>query len=248
MNNNNTNTNTNNFFNKNMLNNLIQKATNIISCDDKCKHDKKEKELLNKLNEVKNDMSNINNNYDEAEKNYYIHKYGESYYDNLKRERTNTTVENKKNKLIDKHNNYVKQLKSIIEQYNINYTYYSEMDKIYKSKLNENKMYLKKIDDFKSNINVNNRKVFYQNNEMNNLHFFRIILLVIYYITLCVILYHMDFITNQYYKNKLVMFGITIYILFGLYVDYISYLIYIFTIYIYHWFDNKSPRNVYVSL
>lgn len=239
---------TNKFFNKNMLDNLIKKATNIISCDDKCKHDKKEKELLDKFNEVKNDMSNINNKYDESEKNYYIHKYSEQYYDDLKQERTNTTVERKKKQLTDKHTNYIKQINSIIEQYNINYTYYSEIDKIYNSKINENKLYLKKIDDFKSNINVNNRKVFYQNIEINNLHFFRIILLVIYYIILCVILYHIDFINNEYYKNKLFMFGIIIYILFGLYVDYISYLIYIFTIYIYHWFDKKSPRNIYVSL
>jgi magnesium-transporting ATPase (P-type) len=97
-------------------------------------------------------------------------------------------------------------------------------------------------------MNVNNRKVFYEDEEMEQLSFTRIILLVIYFVVLIAILYKIDFVGNELYRNKYVLFAIFVYIMFGIYVDWVSKMVYYTKMKISHIFDNDVPRNVYVSM
>ena len=76
------------------------------------------------------------------------------------------------------------------------------MNDFYKSTLKDNKKYKKEIGDYKSNMNVNNRKVFYEDGEMEHLSYVRMVLLIIYFATLIAIIYKLNFIGNELYKNK----------------------------------------------
>jgi hypothetical protein len=230
------------------LNSLISLANDKLMCGPECKKDRQTEQLREIYNKSKQNLIDAPSNFTKAEKNYLIDAKGENEYKNIMKERTIKTINDMKKKLLDKHTDFINDIRANLNQYNTDYIYYNRMDDFYKSNLKDNKKYKREIGDFKSNVNVNNRKVFYEDGEMVHLSFVRTILLVIYFATLIAILYKIDFINRELYKNKYVLFVLFSYIMFGIYVDWFTKMIYYIKIKLSHMFENDVPRNVYVSM
>jgi hypothetical protein len=230
------------------INALVALANDKLMCGPDCQKDRQTEKLRQIYNNAKQTLIDAPRTFTLAEKNYLIDSKGENEYKNIMKERTIKTMNEMKKKLLDKHTQFVQDIRGYLNQYSADYIYYNRMDDFYKSSLKENKKYKQDIADYTSNMNVNNRKVFYENEEIDNLSFFRIVLLVIYFAVLIAILYKMDFIGNQLYTNKYALFAIFMYIMFGLYVDWVSKMVYYLRQKITHIFENDAPRNVYISM
>lgn len=230
------------------INSLISLANSKLICGPECKKEEKSIELKKIYDDTKKNLFNAPSKYKQAEKNYLIHDKGEDEYINIMRERKIKTVNIMKKKLLEKHNEYINDIRGYNNQYNTDFIYYNRINDFYESSLKDNKKYKKEIEDYNSDMNVNNRKVFYRNQDIERLSFMRIILLIVYFIILIIILYKVDFINNEYYKNKYILLGILIYILFGIYVDKLSIMMFNIRKKIYYLFENEAPRNVYVEI
>ena len=221
---------------------------NNLTCDKKCQKDKQTEKLREIYVNAKKNLTEAPNAYSIAEKNYLIDERGEIEYKNIMNERMIKTMNNMKKKLLEKHTEFISDINANLNQYKSDYIYYHRMNDFYKYNVKDNKKYKKDTSDYTSNVNVNNRKVFYEDGEMVHLSFVRNILLVIYFITLIAILYKLDFINKELYKNKYVLFVIFSYIMFGIYVDWVTKMIYYIKVKISRIFENDVPRNVYVSM
>lgn len=230
------------------INSIIALANEKLSCGPECRKDKETERLREIYNTSKQNLIDAPTNFVKAEKNYLIDAKGENEYKNIMKERTLKTISDAKKKLLDKHTQFVNDIRGHLNQYNATFIYYYKMNDFYKSNLKDNKKYKKDIADFKSKANVNNRKVFYEDGEMEHLSYVRMVLLIIYFATLIAILYKLNFIGNELYKNKYVLTAILVYVLFGIYVDWFTKMIYYMKVKISHIFENDVPRNVYVSM
>lgn len=226
------------------INALISLANENIICGPECKKNEKSENLKKIYNDAKKNLINAPNKFNIAEKNYLIDSNGEDEYNNIMKNRKFKTINMMNKKLLEKHNQFVSDINGYLNHYNTNYVYYNRMDDIHKFSLKENKNYKQGINDYKSKMNVNNRKVFYEDKEMEHLHFIRIILLIIYFVVLFSILYNMNFIKNELYTNKYVLLLISLYVIFAIYVDYLPKLIYYIKIKMSYIFDN----DVYVTM
>lgn len=230
------------------INELATLANNALICDDACEKEKRAKELEEVYNKAKNSLLNGKTNFNNAEEDFLKFTRGEPEYNRIIAERKLKTLTGMKDEKIKEHNIYIGDIRGYYHQYNTDYVYYKKIEDFYKHAWKENKQIKKDVGDYHSNVNVNNRKIHYQTREIEELQFVRIILLIVYYVTFCIILYQVDFINKEYYKNKYVIFGIILYVLFGIYVDNVSILFYKLTKIIYHIFENETPRNIYVNL
>jgi hypothetical protein len=230
------------------INDLISLANEKLGCGPECEKDKQMKELRNIFDKSKQTLIDAPSEYVKAEKNYLIYSKGENEYKNIMKERTIKTINDMKKKLLEKHKLFINDIRGFLNQYNTDYVYSNRIDDFYKSLLKDNNKYKKDISDYTSQTNVNNRKVFYEDEDMVNMSYIRIILLFIYFITLIAILYKIGFINKELYKNIYVWLSIIVYILFGIFINWVTAFLYYVKLYITRFFENDVPRNVYIDM
>jgi len=231
-----------------LVNETATLANNLLICDEACEKEKKSKKLEDAYNKAKSSLLNGKTIYNDAEEDFIKFTKGESEYKRIIADRKLKTLNAMKDEKKKEYNSYIDDIRGYSRQYDTNYVYYKKIEDFYKHAFKENKKFKKDVGDYHSKVNVNNRKIQYQTKEIEQLQFVRIILLIVYYVTFCIILYQVDFINNEYYKNKYVLFGIILFVLFGIYVDKVSILFYKLTKKLYHIFENETPRNIYVNL
>jgi len=229
------------------INSLIALANENLMCGADCKKDKQSQQLREIYDKAKQNLIDAPVSLLKAERNYLVDEKGESEYNTIMKERKMKTMNQMKKKLLEKHNQYISDIRGYLNQYNTDYIYYNRMDDFYKATLKENKKYKNDIADLTSNMNMNNRKVFYEDGEMIELSFTRTILLIVYFVVLIAILYKIAFVGNELYRNRYVLLIIFIYILFGVYVDWVTKMIYYMKMKISQFLENDIPRNVYVK-
>jgi hypothetical protein len=230
------------------INELIALANDRISCGPECRKDRQTEELRKIYDRSKQDLIDAPMNFVKAEKNYLLYSKGENEFNNIMKERKLKTLNDMKKKLLEKHTEVVNDIRVLLNQYNTEYVYSNRINDLYKSVLKENKKYKQDISDFTSNMNMNNRKVFYESEDMESMGFTRIVLLIIYFITLIAILYKSEFIGKELYRSKPVMFVLVVYILIGVFIDWLMAFTYNMSIKIMRLFENDVPKNVYVTI
>lgn len=226
---------------------MVALANDRLTCGPSCQNDKKIEKLRQIYNKSKQNLIDSPREFTIAEKNYFINLNGENEYKAMMKERTNITIQNEKKKILEKHTDFINELRKSANEYKTNYVYYNNIDEMLKSKSKEYKKYKQNIDNYKSKMNTNNRRAFYDDGEMEWLTNVRYVLLVIYFVIFIVILFKIDFIGNNLYRNYIVWVIIIIYIVFGIYVDWVSKMFYYLRNKMYYIFQNEMPRNVYAE-
>jgi hypothetical protein len=229
------------------MNAMIALANDKISCGPSCQNDRKIEKLRQIYNTSKQKLIDAPKEFSAAEKNYFINLNGDEDYKLMMKNRTNVTIQNMKKKLNEKHSSFVSDLKKSTNEYGTTVVYYNNMDEMLKKSTKEYKKYKQNIEDYKAKMNTNNRRAFYDDGEMDWLTNIRYVLLIIYFVIFIAIIIKIDFIGNELYKNYYVWLIIITYILFGLYVDWVSKMIYYLRNKLYYIFQNETPRNVYAE-
>jgi len=229
------------------MNAMIALANDKITCGPSCQNDRKIEKLRQIYNTSKQKLIDAPKEFSTAEKNYFINLNGEEDYKRMMKDRTTITIQNMKKKLNEQHTLFINDLKKSTNEYDTTVVYYNNIGEMLKKDVKEYKKYKQNIEDYKAKMNTNNRRAFYDDGEMEWLINIRYVLLVIYFVILIAILVKIDFIGNGFYKNYYVWLIIITYILFGLYVDWVSKMIYYLRNKLYYIFQNETPRNVYAE-
>ena len=145
-----------------LLNNLVAQINAKINCGPSCQKEKKIEELKKKYELAEQTVKNAPENLAEARNNYYSFAYGNKYFTEMQRVTATNEVDNilkKKKKETDDASSKIKDLLNDYDLLSVNL----DNSKILLEKLkNENKKYLKKIDEEVSTTNTSDRKAYYE--------------------------------------------------------------------------------------
>lgn len=196
-----------NNFDLNKFNDLISKATDAILCNSECQKQRQSEILKQNYLNAKTNLATAPQQETTAEKNYIIFTQGKAAYNDLldKKllEKANIITE----KFKENFNQDVNKINSQIESYNgllINFTNIIELYLQYKE---ENIELVKKFKYDSNDILTNERKSFYEEQNVENLNFFYFYFLIIIYIILiiCFQIFYFFYPTNLNLKFKILI-------------------------------------------
>lgn len=226
-----------NQFDLNKFNSFLDKATQVISCDSDCQKEKTEQELKVKYLDAQSNLSLAEPEFQVAKQNYYTYTSGVSGYneiiENEFKKSANLIVANFKKKYQDE----ITKIKSQLETYNgllINFRNIIELDEKYKKENNE--LY-KKLKKNTNDILTNERKTYYEDQEIESLNsYYYYILWVIYVIVIiCFIIFSLIY-PSQGKLGLVILFII---------LPFISTWILGKIIFIIYWLFGLLPKNIY---
>ena len=227
------------------LNNLIKKITNNQTETSENKVDLAKQKYITAKNVAKNAPEELR----KAKRDYFIEATGS------KQKWTNVQIATYKNKakqeqqiLIDTHKTEMKNIRSTLNSYKNNYNNKQILiDYINKLK-KENNTLKKELDGITSKVSVNQRKVWYETNQINNIDYWKIFAQTIYIII--VVIYIGFFFYKKLWKinskrNHYVDISLLIFFIIW---PFISNSISILFIYLINWFLGKIPIDPYGRL
>lgn len=215
----------------------------LVSCDAACQEEKRKKELLYmKYVDAEENVRNAPNKLDNAEKEYYLSVYGQAEYNNILMNRYKKEINTKNSNEMNSFNDKKKNILLLLENYNKNISLNNKLDELIKTTLDENNDLIEKIDKINTNINTNERRVYYDDKQVEKISFFK---KIVTYILL--IIYIIFFIILIFSKKELL--NIKIVILFTILLIIPLFFIPILTriiLIVYNWINN-SDTNISLS-
>jgi hypothetical protein len=228
----------------NKFNSFLDKATKSILCDSKCQKEQTAQQLKDKYLNSKTNLILANPQYEVAKKNYYTYISGQDGYNEILEKELNLQAEDIITKFKDSLKDELAKIKTQLETYNgilINYKNVEELNNKYKK---ENTLLFKKIKEKTNDILTNERKTYYEDQEIDSLkNRYSYILIVIYIIVvLCFGIFSLIYPSQTNWKVRFVLFIIFIIL------PYISSWILGKIIQIIYWLYTLLPKNVYNNI
>ena len=218
----------------------------------------------------KSEMKQLPGEYKNAEKNYLSlagwkwpgkpdQKFmGDAAYKNKMFYDYLQEAEKKKDTALAESATVMKKLHTLVDSYRSGLIYASKMDDLLQIRENENKNLHKAMDEMRNITLTNDRRVYYEDKERDNLAFNRYILY--YFIYGLFVLYFLfgskgftlkTLRSQEFYKERtfwmIVVFDI-LYLTMPLWVNWLVRSVFHMYNQIKYFFHNKAPRNVYTSL
>jgi len=226
----------------NNFNSFLDLATKSLICDDECQKNNNENELKKKYLISKSNLHLAEPQFELARQNYYTYIYGENKYNEI----LEKDYQNKAQHIIDIYNNknindINKNIHSQIDTYNSLLTNYTNVLELFKKYTIENTELFKQVKEESNNILTNERKTYYENQEIDNLNgFYSYILFVIYYIiVICYTSFSLIYTSNY---NLTIRIGLFIFLIL---LPFMSTWILGKIIYFIYFIIDLMPKNVY---
>jgi len=201
-----------------MVSDMIQEH-NKPTCDVECLKNK----WLNSKQEYESLPEIINNN----EKNYYVEFKGETYYrDTILKNKYTEHINNYNKKELDKFNNIKKVTDTILQDYTVSFNTHSRLTEIRSSLLKQNNDLKNKIDNLVKKVSTDERKVYYENQNVTDQNLYQKIIIWIYYSLLVLYILFGSFFKNYNYRNYKIWLVIILYIAIPYLLSYIINLFY----------------------
>lgn len=233
---------------QNKLNGLIEMAKDRLMCDSACQKERTAKELKQKWDLAQNNLKNAPQEVNVAEKNYYSFTKGVGGYDSILTSKNTQNADEFKKNAILKHTGLNQELNTLLQTYETNSLYLEKMEELLKLKLEEQKELKRDIDQYIAGVQTNDRKVIYQNNDMNWLDTSRKVLLFIYWAIFLIYFIFSDFFAYERYNEKKSWVLILGYLIFPFLLNWFVKQLFALSAYITHLFTNRSTQNVYVTM
>ena len=147
--------------------------------------------------------------------------------------------------ILDKlHNYYV----TFVTSYESLYLHKEAVSKIITSKMDELEKIQSKIDSYKTNLHVDNRKNNYQNSNYEFYITVKIYMLILYYSLFVLYLIFSNFLSDKQYKNKKIVALILIYLLIPIILSYTINITYDGYIYFLEYYNLKDDTKSYADI
>lgn len=151
------------------------------------------------------DLSNASIDLSRAEKNYYVYNEGKNgggqIYNKLIIDRFAATADQFKKNSIELQQEFMANLTQSIKQYQIQVIFQEQSAKLLKVRQKENDDLIKNIDYYNKIVQTSERKVVYENKNMDSLHMYRRIMVFIYYAAIVCFIVFGNFIPDQLYSK-----------------------------------------------
>lgn len=176
-----------NNFNFNNFNNFLQQAQNTLLCDSQCQQQKEAQQLQQAYENAQVNLQTAPSQVDTTQQQYITFTQGAAAYSQIK----NQDLTQKAEKIVSMYstnfNNEVTQAQNEVSTYSGLLNNYNNVYDLYKNLKNENAQLKKELTNEKSDILTNDRKTYYENQEIDFLDYiYKYILQIIYWITVVV--------------------------------------------------------------
>ena len=230
-----------NNFDLNKFNSFLEKATEAISCNSHCQKKKVKKQLKDKYLNAKKNLILAEPEFQLAKKNYYTYVSGKNVYNEMIENELNHSADLIIKMFKEKYADEIGKIKYQLETYNgilINFKNVVDLHKKYKR---ENLYLYKQLKENTNDILTNERKTYYEDQEISSLNsFYYYILWLIYVIViLSLIIFTVIYPTNSSWYKKILV--IIVFII----LPFMSTWILGKAIFVIYWFFDFIPKNVY---
>lgn len=172
----------NQFMSNQKINDLLQLASEYITCDEKCQENKKSQELYDKYLNSQKILKTAPEKLEKNKKNYYIYTYGPEYYEDMKKKELSENASEIISKISDEFNSQIENslmMNEILKTTNPD-EHYSDEYPIIQKELNY--QLNKKTNDML----VNNRETYYDQQSIERLESWNKFWSFIYYFIILV--------------------------------------------------------------
>lgn len=167
-------------FNLNSFNAFLQKAQETISCDQECQRQKTEQQLKDKYQSAQANLMLAEPQYEVAKQAYYTYVDGPNGYSDMLEKELDGKASQQASKFRDTIQNAVNKIESDITTYNGILINYSNLVDLYQQYVRDNATLEKQYKDNANDVLTNERKTFYENQQIGRLNMFYKILWVVY--------------------------------------------------------------------
>ena len=160
---------------------------------------------------------------------------------------SNTAVEFKQNS-IKKQQHYMQNISQVLKQYQSEVLFAKRTEELYDTK---EKTYIKKkkdLDRLEGMVRTSERKVVYENKDMDGLYLARRVMQFFYYSAIIIYIVFGDFIPKEQYKDYSVISIIVILLLLPIMLNILVRWLFILKDYFYYWFKDIPHKDVYLDL
>ena len=166
------------------INSLLDLASDYVECGPECQKNTKSEELYEKYLKSQNISKMIPDEIEENKKKYYVYTYGNSYYENIKKEEL---LENVSEIMNDIKNEFNSQLENITVMYNLLQTTDPDLNcsnhyPLVQHKLNN------EFNKKNNRMMVNDRETYYTSESIDKLKMWEKFLIFIYYFVVLIFL------------------------------------------------------------
>jgi len=230
-------------FNFNYFNELMSKASEAILCNTECQKNKQEELLKQQYLNAKTNLVTASNKENIAEKNYIIFSKGESAYNDFLDNKLQEKAELISKKFLNNFNEESKKIKSNISSYEGILINFRNIVDLYLNYKKENIELFKELKEETNDILTNERKTYYEDQNIDRLKSFYSYFFIIIYILFVVCFVSFSFIFPSIYtwQTRLML------IIFFIILPFISTWIIGIIIYFLYEIYNFLPKNVYLN-
>ena len=187
-----------------------------------------------------------------AEKNYYVYNDGKSggnqVYDALIIDRFSKTAQEFRTNSIDMQQQYMADLSQALRQYQAEVTFLAQSQKLLKTRQEEHKLLIQNINYYKKIVETSERKVVYENKNMDNLYTYRRLMIFVYYAALIGFIIFGNFIPDQLYRKYTIWIILVIVAIIPIILNIVIKWLFIFYDLLSYWFGELPHKDVYVNL
>jgi hypothetical protein len=236
-------TNLNNSINLNQFNSLINKASNAIMCDSNCQKQKQAETLKQKFQAAQANLATAPGQLQVAERNYVTLTQGTGAYSELQDQQLSDQAQKIADQISELVTAASAEITTDIESYNGLLINFKNVVELHHKYLMENVKLEKKLKDEIDDVSKNDRKTYYENQEIDNLkYYYTYFFMFIYIICLiCFVIFGFIYPSQITVVKRLFIFiGLTI-------LPFLStWLLGSIIEFIYH-LHSLLPKNVYKS-
>jgi hypothetical protein len=170
----------------NKLNDFLDSANNVLACDTNCQERKKKAELKKKYLEAKTNLLTAPNQVETSYKNYLTYTKGDTAYN----EYQENEFQQKAKKIVtifkSNFNESIGKVKESYDTYSGLLLNFAHIVELYSKLKKENTVLGLQVKNKTSDVLTNDRKTYYEDQSIDSLKFYYIVILVIYIIFLVV--------------------------------------------------------------
>ena len=144
---------------------------------------------------------------------YYEATKGSVFYNDMLKERYSKEIKDIAMKSIKQHGDNVKEIKTQINKYNSETIYSEKMEKLLERLLSENLSFKEQADKNKSLIYTNDRKTFYEDQQIENIYYWRRVIIALFWILFLSLCINVLFLKKKYddYKTWIRLFIVALF-------------------------------------
>lgn len=224
-------------------NRIIQQAQDFLACGTDCQRAKKEQELLRNYQTAQMGLFNGTDNLESTSKNYYTFAKGDSGYNDFNKGKLRDVANQIAAKYSTMFNEIVNNSQVLNNVYQSDFINVNHAKELHQSLVQKNKDLDTRLKDILNDISTSDRKTYYEDQELDDLHWWYKIYLAIYIILLITFVISSFFVPTEMTKYK----RIAVVVFLALYIFLAKYAA-IGLIKLWAYIGSFFPKNVYLSI